>query len=212
MKTYPSIVAALANDDWERVVLFNSRARPEWARQSIASIGAGRGTTPLDTIYDLLTEEIDDIHNAMIVAFTYRADDMQLLFAQPDCMLGSDATALAPDGPLAGMSFGGAYTWAAWFFHHFVRETRLLTTQEAVRRLTSLPARWLGLGDRGIIRTGARADLAIFDPACFADRGTTYEPNQTAAGMVHVLVNGTVSVRDGAHTGARNGHVLRKRT
>lgn len=210
MAAFPSIVAALADGDWERIVLFNSPAHPQLARMSIAQIAAARGSSPLDTIYDLLLDQIDDLHAPMIIAFAYREDDMRLLWAQPDCMLGSDATALATDGPLAHMSFHGAYTWAAWFFRHFVREGRMLSAPEAIRRLTSLPARRLGLSDRGIISRGARADLAIFDPQRFAERGTTYAPNQTAEGMQHVLVNGVLSVRDGVLTGARGGQVLRK--
>jgi N-acyl-D-aspartate/D-glutamate deacylase len=135
---------------------------------------------------------------------------MRMILAQPDCMVGSDATALATDGPLAGLSFHGAYTWAAWFFRYFVRDTRAITAAEAVRRLTSLPAGRLGLRDRGVVRAGARADLAIFDPATFAEQGTTFAPNQIAVGMRHVLVNGVVTLRDGALTGARGGQVLRK--
>jgi N-acyl-D-aspartate/D-glutamate deacylase len=210
MKHYSSIITALARGDWSRIVLFDSRARPELARNSIATICADRGGDPFDAIYDILLDEIDDLHAPMILAFSYREQDMHLILAQPDCMLGSDATALAPDGPLAGMSFHGAYTWAAWFFHHFVRDTRTLTAQEAVRRLTSLPASRLGLHDRGVVRTGARADLAIFDPEIFAERGTTFAPNQTAVGMQHVLVNGGITLRDGVLTGERSGQVLRK--
>ena len=110
-------------------------------------------------------------------------------------MVGSDATALAADGPLKDNTFHGAYTWASWFYRHFVRERKLLSPQEAVRRLTSLPAARLGLTDRGAIRKGARADLAVFDPSMFAERGTTLEPNRTAVGMRHVLVNGGFTVR-----------------
>jgi N-acyl-D-aspartate/D-glutamate deacylase len=110
---------------------------------------------------------------------------------------------------LAGTSFHGAYTWAAWFFHHFVRDTKMLTPQEAIRRITSLPASRLRLSDRGVIRKGAYADLAIFDPTTFAERGTTFEPNQVATGMKHVIVNGVVAMRDGVLTGERGGRVLR---
>jgi N-acyl-D-amino-acid deacylase len=125
-------------------------------------------------------------------------------------MVGSDATALAPDGPLKDNTFHGAYTWSSWFFRHFVRDTGILSLEEAVRRLTLLPAERLGLSDRGIIKEGAWADLAIFDQNTFAERGTTFEPNQIAAGMRHVLVNGTFAVKDGEMTGERNGKVLRQ--
>ena len=210
--SYRSIITALARDNWSRIVLFDSRAQPELARKSIAEISAARGCDPLDTICDILLAEIDDIHALMVIAFAYHEHDIRAAFEQPGCMVGSDATALAPDGPLAGTSFHGAYTWAGWFFRHFVRETGTLSPQEAVRRLTTLPASRLGLADRGLVRIGAPADLAIFDPAQFAERGTTFAPNQTAIGMRHVLVNGVVTLKDGVLTGNRGGQVLRRDT
>jgi N-acyl-D-amino-acid deacylase len=228
MKSYHSIITALARGDWSRIVLSDSLAQPELSRQSILDISAARGVEPLDAIYDVLLAELDvppapgaarapalstgdtaNLHRLMIVAFAYRAEDIRIAFEHPLCMVGSDATALAPDGPLAGTSFHGAYTWAGWYYRHFVRDTRIFKPEEAIRRITSLPAQRLGLRDRGAIHKGAYADLAIFDPATFAERGTTFEPNQTAAGMQHVLVNGVPAVRDGALTGERPGRVLR---
>ncbi len=82
--------------------------------------------------------------------------------------------------------------------------------EEAIRRLTSLPAETFGIKNRGVIRKGAWADLAIFDPLRLRDRGTVFDPNQIAEGMVHVLVNGTITLKDGAMTGERNGLVIRR--
>ncbi len=250
LKTYRSIITALARGDWSKIILFDSKNQPDISRKSIAEISAQQGVDPLDAIYDILLAEIDDpstsfipaaryarhtpdppkaggqrprrgpavrgrghgqsMHSLMVIAFAYKEDDSRIAFEHPLCMVGSDATALATDGPLAGTSFHGAYTWAAWFFRHFVRDTKFLNAQEAIRRLTSLPASRLGLKDRGVIRKGACADLAIFDPATFAERGTTFEPNQVAAGMKHVLVNGIVMLNNGTLTGERGGRVLRR--
>ena len=210
LKASPNIIAALARDDWSRIVVFHSKAQPQLARQSIAAISQDRGLEPLDAIYDVLLAEIDDLHSIMVVAFTYREEDIRPAFEHPRCMVGSDATALATDGPLRESSFHGAYTWASWFFRHFVRDRGTLSPEEAVHRITGLPAARLGLGDRGIIKEGAWADLAVFDPESFAERGTTFEPNRTAAGMVHVVVNGTVALEDGELTGSRSGQVLRR--
>jgi N-acyl-D-amino-acid deacylase len=91
-----------------------------------------------------------------------------------------------------------------------VNDTRLLSAAEAVHKLTGQPAARLGLSDRGVLRPGARADVTVFDPARFAERGTTYEPNQLATGVVHVLVNGVHTLRDGRPTGERGGTVLRR--
>jgi N-acyl-D-amino-acid deacylase len=211
LKESPNIISALARGDWSRIVIFNSRFNPGLATRSIAEISDDRGTEPLDTIYDILRDEVEDLHSTMIVAFTYNEDDVRLVFEHPRCMVGSDATALAPDGPLANSSFHGAYTWASWFFRYFVRDQGMLTQEEAVRRLSGLPAQRLGLADRGLLKPGMRADVAIFDPAEFAERGTTFEPNQTASGMAHVIVNGEIAVEKGELTGIRSGQVLRSR-
>jgi N-acyl-D-amino-acid deacylase len=130
-------------------------------------------------------------------------------FAHPLCVPGSDATTLAPDGPLAESTFHGAYTWAAWYLR-FTREERLLPLAEAVRRLTAAPAARLGLRDRGVLRRGAAADVVVFDPEAISERGTTFEPNQVATGVRHVLVNGIPTLHDGTLTGLRAGEVLRR--
>ncbi len=210
LKTYSSIITALARGDWKNIVLFNSKARPEFSRKSIAEISELTAVAPFDAIYNLLLAEIDDLHSLMILAFTYQEEDIRIAFEHPSCMVGSDATALATDGPLAGTAFHGAYTWASWFYRHFVREKKTFSPQEAIRRLTSLPASRLGLRDRGLFRKGAWADVAIFDPMTFADQGTTFEPNQTALGMRHVIVNGEVALKHGELTGKRSGQVLRR--
>ena len=211
VRTWLSKMAeSLARGDWSNIFLFDSKARPEFSRRSIAEISELTGVDPFDTIYDLLLAEIDDLHSLMILAFTYREEDIRIAFEHPSCMVGSDATALATDGPLGGTSFHGAYTWASWFYRHFVRDKKTLSPQEAIQRITSLPASRLGLTDRGVLRVGAWADVAIFDPETFTDQGTIFEPNQTAIGMHHVIVNGKVALKDGKLTGERSGQVLRR--
>src|SRR5439155_15109707 len=148
----------LAQGDWQRIVVFHSKVQPEVSRLNIAEISQERGTDPYDTVYDLLLAEIDDLHGLMVIAYAYRAEDLHIAFEHPNCVVGSDAVALAPDGPLGGQSFHGAYSWAAWFLRYFVREKKVLTLEEAIRRITSLPARRLGLTDRGMICKGAWAD------------------------------------------------------
>lgn len=207
--SYPSIVSALARGDWRKIVVFKANLQPDISGQSIAAISAQRGTDTYDTICDLLLAEIDDLHSLLILGFAYRPEDLDLVFVQPDCMVGSDAIALATDGPLQNESFHGAYSWAAWFFHYFIFEKKIFSLEEGIRRLTSLPAGRIGLKDRGVIRIGTWADLAIFDPAKFREKATVFEPNQLATGMKHVLVNGIVTLRNGERTGEHGGHALR---
>lgn len=210
LKTYRNPLQNLVRGDWGRIVLITCNSQPGLAHKTIAEMGELSGSEPLDAIYDLLVEEVADIHNPMVMALTYRAEENRIAFEHPHCMVASDATALATDGPLKDSTFHGAYTWAAWYYKHFVRDTSTFTPEEAIRRLTSLPADRLGLKNRGVVRSGAWADLAIFDPVTFAERGTTDEPNQTATGMAHVLVNGVLSMKNGKLTGDRGGQVLRR--
>lgn len=209
MRAHPNILATLARRNWDRIVVFDSSANPEISRKSIAEIARERDIDPYDAIYDILLAEIDRLHEVMAIAHVYRAEDIQPAFLHPQCMIGSDATALAPDGPLAGKFFHGAYSWAAWFWRHFVCDTRLLKPEEAVRRLTSLPARRLGLANRGVLRPGAFADVIAFDPAIFSEQATLFAPNQIARGMRHVIVNGVVSWQASGATGVHAGKVLR---
>lgn len=208
MKAHRSILSA--GDDWARIVLLDNDIWPEYARRDVASIAAERGQEPLDAIYDMLSADTQRLHRLMALIHCYTETQQREAFAHPLCMPGSDATTLAPDGRLAGSIFHGAYTWAAWFWRFMVRDTRLLTPEEAVQRLTQLPAERLGLRDRGVLKPGVPADVAVFDPGTYGERGTAYEPNQLAVGMQHVLVNGILTLRDGDETGDRGGVVLRR--
>jgi N-acyl-D-amino-acid deacylase len=210
MKEYPNIVVDEAQGRWDKIVLFQSQAHPELSGRSIAQIAEEQGVEPLDAIYNILLGDLPTIHELLIIELIYDESDLRLPFDHPNCMVGSDATALATDGPLADRCFHGSYTWASWFLHHFVQEKKTLAAEEAVRRLTSLPAETFGIKDRGAIRKGAYADIAIFNLQQFRERGTVYEPNQIAQGMVHVIVNGKIILQDGRITGQRSGRVLRR--
>jgi N-acyl-D-amino-acid deacylase len=125
-------------------------------------------------------------------------------------MFGSDGYALAPYGPLGeGVPHPRSYGTFPRVLGRFVRERKLFTWQEAIRKMTSLPARFLGLKDRGAIRVGNWADLVIFDPERIIDRATFAEPHQYPEGIAAVVANGVAVVKDGEHTDARPGRVLR---
>ncbi len=208
-RAHPNLISGIG--DWERVILLNCPRFPGLAGLSLAEIGRRRSKPPLDAAYDILSLEPDNLLLPMVILKSYSEDLLRLTYREPDCMVGSDATTLAPDGPLAAEIFHGAYTWAAWFYRRIVRELGDLTPAEAVERLAALPARVLGLSDRGTLTQGARADIVVFDPERFGERGTVEQPNRLAEGMIHVVVNGTPTLVDGAPTGQRNGHVLRAR-
>jgi N-acyl-D-amino-acid deacylase len=212
MKRYPSLIASFGLGGWDRVSLFTSSAHPDFVGTTFADLTPPGGDT-VDLIFDLLAAEVatpEGIHHALCICHSYEEDDLRRTFQHPLCTVGSDATALAIDGPLASSTFLGAFTWAAWFFRRFVRETTTFTIEEAVQKLSAAPAERLGLVGRGRITPGAWADLVVFDPARFAERGTLAAPNQLATGVTHVLVNGTPTLENGTMTGDRGGAVLRQ--
>ena len=207
MRDYKSIVAG---GGWERVVLLDHPKFPQYSRKSFGELARKEGRDPYDVAFDILLGDLDQPNRAMVIIHAYTPDQQALMFSHALCMPGSDATTLAPDGPLARSVFHGAYTWASWYFHFMVHERKLLTPAQAVQRLTQMPARRLGLADRGQIAQGYRADIAVFDAGTFQATATTFEPNQLARGMKHVVVNGVHTLRDGSLTGSRGGQVIRR--
>ncbi|MGA2530939.1 MAG: amidohydrolase family protein [Acidimicrobiales bacterium] len=166
------------------------------------------GGDPLDAIMDILRNEQENIHRPLVLIKMYPEEDLASFYQHPQCSVASDATTLSIDGPLHDAIFYGAFTWASWFLKTIVRERNALDLPEAIRRVTSLPASRIGLNDRGLLRKGARADVAMFNMSELTDTGTLQSPNKLARGTVNVVVNGVVSLRDGQLTGARGGAIL----
>jgi len=124
-------------------------------------------------------------------------------------MIGSDGSSLAPYGELGeGKPHPRSYGTFPRVLGEYAREQRVLSLPQAVHKMTGLPARRLGLTDRGAIRVGARADLVVFDPRHVADRATYEDPHRYPTGVEHVLVNGRFVIKGGEHTGSLPGRVL----
>ena len=208
IRAHRSIITGLG--DWGRVFLLDNEVWPDLARADFEEIGRRRRSSAFDAACDLLRDSVGTDRAPMVIMRSYTQEMQESVFAHELCVPGSDATALAPDGPLAGSAFIGAYSWAAWYWRFMVRETGRLTPEAAIHKLSGQPADILGIADRGLLTPGMRADLAVFDPGSFADTATTFEPNRLATGMRHVVVNGTLTLRDGVLTGERGGEVLRK--
>ena len=140
--------------------------------------------------------------------FGMNEDNMLRILAEPLVMLGSDASLRAVQGPL---SMDYPHPRAYGTFPRFLRlalDGKTVPLPEAVRKMTALPADRFGLADRGTVASGKKADLVVFDPETVSDAATYAKPHQLARGITHVLVNGTVTLRDGILTGTHAGRVL----
>lgn len=176
---------------------------------NIAEIAEARGQPVVEALCDLLIEENAE---AMNVTFWGTEDDVSTLVRHPAVMPCSDGWVHAPYGELSqGKPHPRCYGAFPRYLRKYYREQQLFTLEEAIRRMTGMPASRLGLQDRGIIRRGMIADLVIFDPVRVRDKATFDEPHQYPEGIPYVIVNGEITIDGGKHTGVLNGKVLRKR-
>ena len=175
--------------------------------RTLDDIAKAERKDPLDVLMDLIAE--DDTTGSGIMFFMSE-DDLRAALKHPLVMLGTDSGGMAPDsGPPTAGVHPRAWGSAARVLGKYVREERLLSLEEAIRKMTSLPAQRMRLWDRGIVRPGAFADLAVFDPATIHDRATFESPRQYAEGVRYVAVNGQLVVDGGQLTAARPGRGLR---
>jgi N-acyl-D-aspartate/D-glutamate deacylase len=178
----------------------------------IAQKSEGRTPTPdpLDILFDLLIEQDGSVST---VYAHHTEEDMTLALVQPWCSIGSDGSAYAVEGLLRrGSPHPRNFGTFPRVLGEYVRQRSLLRLEDAVRKMTSLNAAKLGIRDRGLVRAGMFADIAIFDPDRVKDRATYEDPFQYSEGIEYVMVNGLVVLNKGAHTGARPGRALRHRS
>ena len=177
--------------------------------KTIAEIARERGVSAEDALIDLVIE--DDAGAA--AAYTIISEDnIPRQFAHPWVSSGSDAESSAPEGVfLLSSTHPRAYGNFARIFAKYVREDHVISVEEAVRKLTALPADVLSLPDRGRLRVGAFADVVVFDPKTFQDHSTYKNPMQYATGVTDVFVNGKLALKDGEPTGAPTGRIVRGR-
>jgi len=207
------------NDEWEStyqaagspenilLVRFKSEALKPLTGLTLGAVAAQRGQLPEETAMDLVIEDDSDVG---CVYFTMSEDNVRRQIALPWVSFGSDGASLAAEGVfLQSSTHPRAYGNFARLLGKYVRQEGVIPLEEAVRRLTSLPAANLKLEGRGRLLPGYYADVAVFDPASIQDRATFLDPHRYAEGMVHVLVNGVPALQDGEHTGATPGRALR---
>jgi N-acyl-D-aspartate/D-glutamate deacylase len=193
----------------ERILLveFKSEALKPLTGKTLAEVAAARGKSPQDTAIDLVLE---DDAGVGAIYFLMSEDNIRKQIREPWVALGSDAESAAPEGVfLKSSTHPRAYGNFARLLRKYVREEKVISLEEAVRRLSSLPATNLKLDRRGLLRQGYFADVVVFDPQTIADHATFEKPQQYATGVSQVFVNGTQVLRDGEHTGAKPGRVVR---
>ncbi len=191
---------------WENVMIAACARRKDAEGRRVSEIAAARGLDPLDAALELIADEAG---RAYMILFQLDEKDLRRALTHPAVMIGSDGSALAPYGPLgAGKPHPRSYGTFPRVLGEYARDQRVLGLAEAVHKMTGLPARRLGLRDRGVVRAGAKADLVVFDAKRVADRATYEEPHRYPAGVEHVLVAGRFVVKDGQHTGSLPGRLL----
>ena len=198
----------LAAGSPDRILLcgFKSEKLKPLTGKSLAEVAKLRGKDPVETIMDLLSEDESRIDT---IYFLMSEENIRKEIAKPWVSFGSDEASQAPEGVfLKANAHPRAYGNFARLLGRYVREEKIISLAEAVKRLSGLPATNLGLDHRGFVREGMFADVVVFDPATIADRATFEKPHQYAVGMKHVFVNGLQVLKDGEHTGAKPGRAL----
>lgn len=191
----------------ERLRIASYPPNPQYAGLHLGQVAEKLALDPAETALTLLEES-----DASFVSFVMDEADVKNIMKSPFVMVASDGWALAKKGPLSQghphpRSFG---TFVRVISKYAIRD-RLITLEDAVRKMTSLPANRLGIRDRGLLKPGYKADIVVFDPASVKDEATFESPKMYPSGIKYVLVNGIITVKDGEHTGAKAGKVLRKR-
>ncbi len=196
-----------AGPDKMILVGFKQEAMKQYTGKTLAEVAKLWGKSPEETAMELVMRDESRVGT---VYFLMSEDNVRRQVQLPWMSFGSDAAGQAPEGAfLKSGTHPRAYGNFARLLGRYVRDEKLVPLPEAVRRLTSFPAENLGIKDRGALKAGFFADLAIFDPATIADHATFEKPQMYATGMRHVLVNGVPVLRDGEHTGATPGRFVR---
>jgi N-acyl-D-amino-acid deacylase len=199
----------LAAGSPERVLLvgFKNPALKQYTGKTLAEVARLRGKSPEETAIDLVTEDGSRVGT---VYFMMSEDNVRKQIRLPWVSFDSDAASLAPEGAfLKSNPHPRAYGTFARLLGRYVRDEKIIPLEEAVRRLTTLPAGVLNIDRRGSLTPGHFADVVVFDPEKIQDHATFEKPHQYSTGMIHVFVNGVQVLKHGGHTGAKPGRVVR---
>jgi N-acyl-D-aspartate/D-glutamate deacylase len=206
-KRWENFLLLAGTPDKVLLVGFKNKRLRYLTGKTLAEVAKIKGESPAETAIDLV---IEDNSRVDAVYFVMSEENVKKQIRLPWVSFGSDAGSLAPEGVfLKSNVHPRAYGNFARLLGKYVRREKVISLAEAIRRLTSLPASNLKLDRRGRLRKGYYADVVVFDPRTIADHATYEKPHQYATGMVDVFVNGVQVLKDGKHTGANPGRVVR---
>jgi dihydroorotase/N-acyl-D-amino-acid deacylase len=195
----------LATPDGVLIVGVDSARTAQYAGKRLAEIAASLGREPQDAIIDLLLLEGSNIGT---IFFMMSEENVRLQLRQPWIKFGTDAGGVDPDSA-EGLVHPRAYGNFPRLLGKYVREEGIIPLEDAIRKATSAVATRLSIPDRGLLAAGRFADIVVFDPLTIADRATFENPHQLSVGVQHLFVNGVAVVRDGRHTDAKPGRIVR---
>lgn len=191
---------------WNKTVIASCPLHRGYQGLTISEAAMRAKKNPFEFAFDLLIQEN---FAPSVVRFAIKEDDVRTVLSYSNTMIGSDGSCLAPYGPLGkGKPHPRNYGTFPRIIAQYVRATRLLRLEEAIRRMTSLPAQRFKLQGRGLVKSGMYADLCLFDPSKIQDTATFSRPHQYPKGITHVIVNGQVVVKNGEHTGRLPGRPI----
>lgn len=189
------------------LVGFRNKALRNLIGKTLAEVAEERQKSPNETLVDLIYEDDSRIQ---VVYFSMSEDNIKKKLALPYMSICSDAGSYTNEGVFLEQStHPRAYGSFARLLGHYVREEKVIPLEEAIYKLTTLPATNLKIKKRGALQSGFYADVVLFDPETITDNATFAQPHQYATGVQHVFVNGTQVLQDGEHTGAFPGRVVR---
>ena len=193
---------------WDAVQVTRIGGANAYARgRRLGELAIERGEDPYDLTVRLLREAGGSVG---MIGFGMSEENTERILAHPLGMVCSDGGAYAPYGPLSGSSpHPRGYGSFPRLLGHYVRERKAMALEVAVHKISGLPARKLGLDDRGVLRVGAIADVVVFEPGSVGDRATFEDPHQYPVGIPHVVVGGVHTIRDGEQTGRMGGRAVR---
>ncbi|MBI4908640.1 MAG: D-aminoacylase [Acidobacteria bacterium] len=199
-----------ATGSWEGMLLvtFSNPAYKKFEGKRMNQVIADLGGKDIDVLFRVL---IDNNGSVPTVYFHHSEEDMRYALKQPFVSIGSDGTAVATEGPLAsGNPHPRYYGTFPRILGRYVREDKVITMEEAIRKMTSANVAKIRIWDRGLLRPGMAADVTVFDAARVIDNATYEKPHQYATGIEYVIVNGSLVLDRGQHTGAKPGRIIRR--